>query len=912
MAKQRKIGAIIALDGEREFKTAVTSCNKSLATMKSEMKLVSAQTTGSANTLEALRKKHDVLQRTLDEQAKKEEAVRKGLEHAQEDYNRVGSELEQYKTKLSKAQETLKKMEESQDTTKEAMAEQQKVVSELSTTVEKGEVSYQKAESRVQDWKKSLNNAEAQTITATRALNENSAYMQEAEKSADGCATSIDAFGKQVNVAAEATDNLNTSVNKIFVTEKIGEIADNISGKMRDLASSAYDAAKELDEGYDTIVTKTGATGKALDSLQESANNVFGDMPADMQDVGTAIGEVNTRFGQTGKVLEDTSKQFMKFAEINDTDLNESIDVSDRIMEQFGITTEQTSGFLGLLTQRGQETGKSVTELMSQLDSNAALFKELDLSVEESANLLAIFETNGVDAGVALKGLKTATNNYAKEGLSARQGLEKTIDRIKKAKTSTEALALAQDTFGSKGAQVMADGIREGRISLDDLSDSMDNYKNVVEDTFETTLDPWDKATVAANNLKTAGSELVGEFFEVLAPAIDSATDTVKKISKEFRELPEPVKEVTAVVGAVGAAAGIAGPQILKVYSAVKTLKTASEAGKAIETSVLYVTNVQIKQDIIESTHSQINILQSSIESKVSKNGIISSINQSSEKVSISASKINFNGLVTANNYFQILADGSFVATYGYLGGWTVKDGIIKSNDQKIVLDPVNNKIYFDDGDNDFVTELSPDGTRTNFLTVDGGIVGGDAALLISAASSSRIQFYDSFSDDGEDEIKLQGNLEVRGTKSRVARTENFSDRLLYCYETPTPMFGDLGCGKTNDRGIAIVDIDPAFSETINSGIEYQVFLQKEGDGDIWIAEKDTEFFMVRGTPNLKFSWELKCIQKNFEHLRLDEKEVQEAAQKDARDTQKDYNIIIDTVVEDYDKEMEELINESN
>lgn len=225
---------------------------------------------------------------------------------------------------------------------------------------------------------------------------------------------------------------------------------------------------------------------------------------------------------------------------------------------------------------------------------------------------------------------------------------------------------------------------------------------------------------------------------------------------------------------------------------------------------------------------------------------------------------------------------------------------------------PANDRIYFNDDDDDHITELSPDGTRTNYLTVDGGIVGGDAALLISAGSSSRIQFYDSFSDDGEDAIKLQGNLEVRGTKSRVARTENFSDRLLYCYETPTPMFGDLGCGKTNDRGIAIVDIDPAFSETINSGIEYQVFLQKEEDGDIWIEEKDTEYFMVKGTPNLKFSWELKCIQKHYEHLRLDEKEVQEAAQKDNRDAKKDYDIIIDTVVEDYDKEMEELINESN
>ena len=302
------------------------------------------------------------------------------------------------------------------------------------------------------------------------------------------------------------------------------------------------------------------------------------------------------------------------------------------------------------------------------------------------------------------------------------------------------------------------------------------------------------------------------------------------------------------------------------------------------------------------------------INSKVSKGSIISEINQTAEKVKVSAAKIDFNGLVTANDRFKILTNGSFEALYGVIGGWIVKDGVMKSNDQKLTLDPANNRIYFNNGngDDDHITELSPDGIMTNFLTVYGSL-SGDQALLIDAGSSSRIAFHDSFSgSDEEDEISLNGNLSVTGTKSRVARTENFSDRLLYCYETPTPMFGDLGCGKTNDRGIAIVDIDPAFSETINSGIEYQVFLQKEGDGDIWIAEKDTEFFMVRGTPNLKFSWELKCIQKHYEHLRLDEKEVQEAAQKDNRDAKKDYDIIIDTVVEDYDKEMEELINESN
>ena len=214
-------------------------------------------------------------------------------------------------------------------------------------------------------------------------------------------------------------------MNKVFVVEKIAEYADAFSGKMREIASAAYDAALELDEGYDTIITKTGATGDMLDSLTQSANRIFEDMPVEMADVGVAIGEVNTRFGQTGAILEKTSKEFMQFAEINGTDLNESIDATDRIMEQFGVSTKQTSGFLGLLTARGQETGKSVSELMSELDQNAAMFKELNFSVEESANLLAIFETNGVDAGTALRGLKTATNNYAKEGAEYKTGLGK-------------------------------------------------------------------------------------------------------------------------------------------------------------------------------------------------------------------------------------------------------------------------------------------------------------------------------------------------------------------------------------------------------------------------------------------------------------------------------------------------------
>ena len=80
-----------------------------------------------------------------------------------------------------------------------------------------------------------------------------------------------------------------------------------------------------------------------------------------------------------------------------------------------------------------------------------------------------------------------------------------------------------------------------------------------------------------------------------------------------------------------------------------------------------------------ESLSSSITQTANSINSKVSKGSVISEINQSSESVTIKASKINFNGLVTANSYFQILTNGSMKATSGTIGGWKIASTYLKA-----------------------------------------------------------------------------------------------------------------------------------------------------------------------------------------------------------------------------------------
>lgn len=119
----------------------------------------------------------------------------------------------------------------------------------------------------------------------------------------------------------------------------------------------------------------------------------------------------------------------------------------------------------------------------------------------------------------------------------------------------------------------------------------------------------------------------------------------------------------------------------------------------------------------------------------------------------------------------------------------------------------------------------------------------------------------------------IAGNLTVTGTKSRQVPTSAYSDRLLYAYETPSPMFGDVGEGTISDDGLCYVWIDPVFAETISDG-QYQVFLQKYGEGDCFVRERRAGCFVVQGTPGLAFGWELKARQRDYEQTRLDTPEL--------------------------------------
>lgn len=331
------------------------------------------------------------------------------------------------------------------------------------------------------------------------------------------------------------------------------------------LMKSAKEAWQEIDEGYDTIIKKTGATGEQLEELQSVADNVYRSMPVEMTDTADAIGEINTRLQLEGEELESLTTDFLKYASINDTQVASSVRNVSGIMKAFQEDTKNASNVLDVLTDVSQRTGKEIGSLESELLSNAATFKEMDLDIRQSAELLGQFEANGIEASTALAGLKKAQQNATAEGKTMTEVLGDVIDNIKNAENETEALQIATDTFGKKGAAAMAQAVREQRFSLDDLAAGYEDMRNVVSDTFEATQDAPDRAKIALNNLKLELAKLAEAVLPKIEKFVKGGVENLPKIEKT-------IKNSIPLIKAVGAA-----------YASWKIANTAADGVKALK-----------------------------------------------------------------------------------------------------------------------------------------------------------------------------------------------------------------------------------------------------------------------------------------------------------------------------------------
>lgn len=338
-------------------------------------------------------------------------------------------------------------------------------------------------------------------------------------------------------------------------------------------------AWKEVDEAMDTVKVKTGATGEALEDMQQRTKNIAESIPTDFQTAADAVGEVNTRFSLTGEALEDLSQKFIEYAKINDTDVSSSIDSVQSAMAAWNIKAEDAGKVLDTLNKCGQDTGISVDKLSDMLKSNKTALDEAGMSFSDAAVFLANMDKSGIDASTAMTGLKKTLQNATKEGKTSNEALKELQEELSNSTDKTDAYAKATELFGAKAGPAIADACMEGRLSFEGLGTSMDDFAGNVSDTFNDTVSPLDNFQTTLNTMKDLGYEIVEAAAPLILEVMEKLKEGVTTLKEKWDGLSDGQKEsiirIAAIVAAIGPVVAILGTVISTIGTIMTVVGTA-------------------------------------------------------------------------------------------------------------------------------------------------------------------------------------------------------------------------------------------------------------------------------------------------------------------------------------------------
>ena len=353
-----------------------------------------------------------------------------------------------------------------------------------------------------------------------------------------------------IAIAGEISPTLGKAISG--VNKQLGGLSDVTliaTASIAAVGSAAIKAGEYLlnlgssfDAATDAIRIGTGATGDALDALMEDFDTVYSNVPTTMEDASKAIADYNTRLGLTGPVLQDISKQAIQVSDMLGDDLNSVIETSSQAFQQWSVDSGDMGDAMDYIFKVSQSTGMGFTKLMEDMQKFGPQLQEMGYSFEEASALIGQLEKAGVNTEEVLGAMKKSVGELAKDGIDASVGLEVFCEYIQEAETAADAAAIAADVFGTRAGSTMAAAIRNGTLSVADLTASLMASDETIAGAASDTYDFAEKLQLMKQKAEVA-----------LQPAANTIFDSLNKVMPIAEEL---MAELTPIIEDAAAAAG--------------------------------------------------------------------------------------------------------------------------------------------------------------------------------------------------------------------------------------------------------------------------------------------------------------------------------------------------------------------
>lgn len=377
------LGGTIKLQGESEYRRALSQITQNLREVSSEMKVVTSMYDKSDTSTEALTAKSDVLNKRLEEQKSKLKLVSDQYKQYQNAVKQSADEHTQLGEKLESAKGKLASIEAQVGKNSQEYKEQEKVVNDLKKQYDESTEAQDKN-------KKSLSQLAVQMNNAQADVNKTTKEIDNLGKESDDSAKQVKNLSNNMNDADDASKNLNGgfTVLKGTMANLASQAISKVVDGFKQLVGGAVDYQKSMEYYTTSFTVMTGSADKAGETVKKLAD-IGATTPFDMPQLADAT-SLLMNFGFSADDAVDIMMMLGDISQGNAEKLNTIARAYGKMNSAQKVSLESINMMIDAgfnpLQEISEKTGESMQHLYNRVSKGKMSVDEITESMKRSTS----------------------------------------------------------------------------------------------------------------------------------------------------------------------------------------------------------------------------------------------------------------------------------------------------------------------------------------------------------------------------------------------------------------------------------------------------------------------------------------------------------------------------------------------
>ena len=300
----REIKTRFKLEGDDEYQKSLKKISSELSTMRSEMKVVTAQYEGNEKSVEALEAKTEALGKQYDKQKEKLETLRAAMQNAQEVQTKANAKVEECREKYNRAQQELENYKKSTNKTAEEQKRLETALEEAGKELQIAEKGAKSAAESVESYGKKANYTQAEVYQLGNKLDETNKELEQARSEAQGVSQTVDKLGDEMKEGAEKSEEFGDKSSQGIGALASALAAAGIKESLREIVNSIKECT-DASIKYESAITGVYKTVNGTDTQLQRINDGIKEMSTQIPATTTQIAGVAEAAGQLGIATDD-------------------------------------------------------------------------------------------------------------------------------------------------------------------------------------------------------------------------------------------------------------------------------------------------------------------------------------------------------------------------------------------------------------------------------------------------------------------------------------------------------------------------------------------------------------------------------------------------------------------------------